>query len=181
MSCNSSNQQNLDKSLQTVAPYTSLDDDISSKNPAEKVNYSYYILSMPDPSQNQQINKGISALNTVRNPVNLMSAFRDWKKFNVLISAICALFVLVAIGAFLMVFMYHTIMQQPSNYVTREVMMACGPVIVGIIIIIVLLQLLYGRILKEFMRAYYMLPVTLDKKTTQESCEPDKILQALQI
>ena len=141
--------------LTNIAKYTGLDNEITSLPQNQQVDYAYYILGYPDPNANQQMNQGIQALNDTKNPINLLYMLQHPKKFGMLMTAIAIMLVIVSAVIFICFFVFYQIRGDRTR---KLLLMAGGPVLVGIFIIMILLTLLSGSISKEITRAYIMLP-----------------------
>jgi hypothetical protein len=140
-----------------IAQYTAYDVEITDLMPFQQSDYAFYIFSNPDPNSNQQLNHGMNALKTVSSPMNLMDNFTNKKKLaniGVLITTITVMLCIITFVGFVIVYIVFEIRGDGPR---RLLLLAVAPVIIGVFIVILLLNLFYGRVLKEIMRAYLML------------------------
>ena len=140
--------------LKDIAKYTGNDDDITSLPIAYQCDYAFYLLSNPDPNSKQQMNEGASAIRDMSNPMNLLNMLRTPKKFGTLLTAIVFMFALITIISFAALFAYYS---STGDKVRKLILITGAPILLGIFIVIIILNLFYGRISTEVMRAYAMI------------------------
>lgn len=143
--------------VQKIAQYTGYDPEITDLMPFQQSDYAFYIFEHADPNSNQQINQGMNALKSVSSPMNLMDNLTNRKKLanlGVLITTITIMLCIITFVGFVVAYIVFEIRGDGPR---RLLLLAVGPVIIGVFIVILLLNLFYGRVLKEIMRAYMML------------------------
>ena len=100
------------------------------------------------------MNEGASAIRDMSNPMNLLNMLRTPKKFGTLLTAIVFMFALITIISFAALFAYYS---STGDKVRKLILITGAPILLGIFIVIIILNLFYGRISTEVMRAYAMI------------------------
>lgn len=150
----------VQKSMENIAQYTGTDDEIMELNDKEKVDYAFYLLGY-NVNSAQELNDGLKALKSAQDPMNLLSMVQNPKKFGMLITAI-AIFLMIL--SFVVLIGFYVYYGARGIGLKQTLVLAGGPAMVGILMIIILLKLLYGSLSKEIMKAYVLLPTPEKKK-----------------